>query len=518
MVTEEKINNNSKFLVSLTHFSIVKAHLFACLDVSEILSAYSSIKFNCRYYDLTRRILLYMSSYETGRFIVLNWLAYSEKGCQQSHWLLAMLFRDFLAPACEKRKMLYHLAMHTQGSVWIMRYMFFKVSYSCQVSKFLLSKAPPVIYYGDRGGDPRITGVKGSPCNSQDYLRKATASPNGVEHGVDETKIESDKIEEMHLLLSPNFRKSHPMRERFRINVKLLDICYKESCTNLNDINFKRPLHYTNEFWHLMTKIHTFAYLFLTAIILMHIIFTAAMYIMATFSIGLFKPVDEILTVTIENGSPYHDLFRDTIIGNYSSALPSIGRTPSSPSWLNIFGCIEGMVSILDFFLTFAYSFMELIFLYIDISIWQRRLRDRFDELMFIRYWRNFLKDKQDRMCFDKDDVDKATLHIVNDLHNFFQYVADCDSLANVCNLLSIIAISTNILYAFLHTYVSRDPLSFLMLAQVANTIYFGTTMCLFVASINSTVRVIFFLIASTIEMFIVESLQLIMMVSYRSK
>lgn len=442
--------------------------MFSCLDVGRILCRYSGFKINLRQYNLLKKFLLYILTFETARFFVLTLLAYTENECQQSHWLIAFLFRDFLAATCEKRRTLYHVALQALFTVFILRCLFYRITYSCRLTVFLLNGPPPGIYCGNQEAS---------------VATKHSLSVGGADIN---DAVGDDKIENTHLLLTPNFRESHPLRVRYCVNKKLLARCHKESQKNLNKGKLKQPLHYTNDYWHRMNNYHAYAFLMLAFIVLIHIAIAFCIIFMSTYRIGLFA-LDNKNAIRNEfnyaTTSAEFEHFSRRNVSNMSLNIITLARL-----W-DLVGCVESCLAVADFFVTFFFSFGELILIAWDTYNWQRNLHERLDEILFIKYWRCFLLDEQNRLCLSKKDVEKATLHIINDLHTYFHYVVDGDNMVSVCNLMSIVTISVNLIYGFWHKFTMGDPESVVMFLQIANSSYFALTLCFVVANINSRVR-----------------------------
>lgn len=478
-------------LTYLTDLQLSLAHIFAGLDVHKILSKYSRFSFRYERHNLIRKILLSLVTVETLRTIVLTWWAYHQNEYQQPHWLFDLIFRDCLATTRQKKRILYHLTLLAIGTIFIMRWLFYRRVYSCRLATFLLSKAPSIVYYeDDENFEDKFSGQRLRLCtdhhttdnfynvdsvsyNSPSQCSYDATSPRPSCHN------DGNRIEETHLLLSPNFRKSHPLRDKYRLNRHLLDRCYNPTCFRSTNVNLEPPLHYNNEYWRRMVVSHSLLFPFATVCLIIQSAFTISVYFINTFDDRPCELVD-----TLKNDSHHRNINL-----NIEQFHKDSGHV-SPPTWLDIFGFVECCLIVLDFYVTYAYSYTELILIYIDLAVWQRTIHARLDEIIFIQYWRNYLFDKRNRLCLTKDDLDKAIFHIINDLHNYFLHVGDCDKLANVCNLTCILTVSFNLVYTFFNRYVTVDSLYVLMSLHMANTIYFGSTMCLFVVHINSKVRI----------------------------
>lgn len=464
MNTNNISNRFSSILTYLNDFQFNQCNLYTCVDVGDILSRYSRFKFNYKHYNLFRKILFYISSLETIRLILLTWLTYYKDSCQQTNWFLALIIRDSLSSKCDIKRTLYPLTLQAAALIWVMRFLFYKVSYSCAFAIFLIDK-------------PRVKCCESraqSVCLSKKFTNLTTSIAINESHGLKDNLRSDERLEERHLLLSPNVLKSHPLRGRYQLNENLLKRCYKESNYNLTNAIFKKPLHYTERYRHRMVIYHSLAFFVMTVLALIHIAFAFFIYLLGTFDFG--DSINRYDIITISNNSEVLQ-FNLTYTSNKTLT-----------NWLEIVGFGESVLVLFDFYLTFAYSFVGLIFIYIDLYIWQRKLHERLDEILFIRHWRCFLQDTQNRLCLSKKDVDKVTLHIINDLHSFLQYNVDTDNIASVCNLLSILLIAINLVYIFWPQIGVGDALPFVMLVQIVNSTYFALTMCLIVANINSRV------------------------------
>lgn len=500
---EERKKNCKHLTASIL---VTLAHLSGCNDVVEVLSNYVPFEFVIKNYNILRRIMLTFNIFESLRLFFIVVLVNQEKQCSPhvNNWWLAIILREPLRPVCDSRKLIYEITFLALLITATFRIGYYKVNYSFTLNKFLLSDPPEIVYY-DHRGPPQLTPSKKLKSRKLCHNKK-TRTPNTSENNVHDESPNSheaaadyddrDKVRQPHLLLWPNFRKSYPLSDRYRLNKHLLRRCYQEANRNLAIVNFEHPPQYTNEYWHAMTKCRLVCLYILTTVSLVFVILTFFIYIRGALTflslqlVATELPEQQIPSSTERSKYDVNSSLNDGLYNN-SSLTRNTNNKPLTLAEFSVYivGSIETFIALCDFYLLFVFGIVSLLTLFIDLVVWQMRLDERIDEIIFIRSWHKHLKDQHsDQLCLTRTDIKMATLHVVNEINNYFNFVVDCDLLSSTSNLITIILILANTITGLKYKLSEWSYMAMFLCNQIIYSFIYGLSMCFCVARINSAV------------------------------